>query len=78
MCFLTSALTHKGAYQSVCWALMAWGSAGRAEAQKADARLAQLDARVRAALDLPSEHRVSMMEVVGCPSTNVAHPHTIP
>ena len=62
----------------MCWALMAWGFGARAEAQKADARLAQLDARVREALDLPSDHRVSMMEVVRCPSSNLAHTHTMP
>lgn len=52
---------------------MAWGAAARVEAQKADARLAQLDARVRTALDLPSDHRVSMMEVVRCPGSGPTH-----
>ncbi|KAK9824986.1 hypothetical protein WJX81_003696 [Elliptochloris bilobata] len=33
------------------------------EAQKGDARLAELDARVRGVLSLPHDHRVSMMEV---------------
>ena len=54
---------------------MTRGLAVRAEAQKADARLAQLDARVREALDLPSDHRVSMMEVVRCPYGRIQPTH---
>ena len=48
------------------------------EAQKADARLAQLDARVREALDLPSDHWVSMMEVVRRPWTKIWAPRSMP
>lgn len=54
------------------------GPAVRAEAQKADARLAQLDARVREALNLPSDHRVSMMEVVRCPPEKPRPIHFMP
>ncbi len=46
----------------------------RAEAQAADMRLTVLEARIRDVLRLPSEHRISMMELVGAPSESMRTP----